>query len=271
MGCGRGITCWGRLRNWQKTSVCPRLRGRWINSWPGDAGDCRSLRAEYAEPFGHATGLPRKPEGRPVANPRTEPACVGESLPVPARASPTPPLRRDLTHVTPESIMPPSSHRIIRLADDNSCPIPAEPTHYHTCRTWPEGKPFACADFHRLPDAGVNGETGQRIPPSRMGGRTEPRVRRAPSPDDEKPAPAPARKSPPAAPNHTPSPAATPGPDGERWCGCGAPLPKRRRCCDDCRRQRREETMSRRRTRKRLATLRCRATATLSEARRPTR
>ncbi len=52
---------------------------------------------------------------------------------------------------------------------------------YHTCVGWPDGpdaKDFDCADFHRLPNVGVNGQTGQGIPPSRMGGRTDPRARR---------------------------------------------------------------------------------------------
>jgi hypothetical protein len=50
----------------------------------------------------------------------------------------------------------------------------------------------------------------------------------------------------------TPSPAATPGPNGERLCGCGARLPKRKRCCDQCRQRRRQETLCRRRVRKPL-------------------
>jgi len=43
------------------------------------------------------------------------------------------------------------------------------------CNAWPANKPFCCADHFPLPDVGVDGQTGQRFPPSRMGGRTEPR------------------------------------------------------------------------------------------------
>jgi hypothetical protein len=128
--------------------------------------------------------------------------------------------------------------------------------YYHTCRTWPENRPFACADFYRLPDV-LPGTTGQRVPSSRMGGRTEPRVRReSTAEDDQEPAhastPAPARKRPkPKDSNRIPSPAATPGQEGERLCTCGATLPKRRRCCDNCRQTRREETASRHNVQKR--------------------
>lgn len=41
---------------------------------------------------------------------------------------------------------------------------------YHGYAAWPAGKPFTCADFLRLPDAGINGATGQAFPPSRMQG-----------------------------------------------------------------------------------------------------
>jgi hypothetical protein len=126
--------------------------------------------------------------------------------------------------------------------------------YYHTCRTWPASKPFACTDFHKLPDV-LPGTTGQKIPASRMNGRTEPRTRRETTPDHQEPAPAsapaPARKPRPTIPNHTPSPAATPGPDGARFCICGVKLAKRRRCCDECRRKRRLETMSRHNDQKR--------------------
>jgi hypothetical protein len=129
---------------------------------------------------------------------------------------------------------------------------------YHACRGWPENQPFACGDFYRLPEG--PGTTGQEVPASRMNGRTEPRARREPTPDHQEPAlasaPAPASEpTEPITPKRRPSPAATPGPDGERLCGCGKVLPKRRRCCDDCRRQRREQTLSgcRRRKRSRVA------------------
>jgi hypothetical protein len=48
---------------------------------------------------------------------------------------------------------------------------------YHGCnarRADPDGR---CGDCLRLPDVGLNGATGQEIPPSRMGSREEPRVR----------------------------------------------------------------------------------------------
>jgi hypothetical protein len=44
---------------------------------------------------------------------------------------------KDLTNAIPEFIMPKSSQRSIRLADDSSCPIPAEPTHPE--QAWAQG------------------------------------------------------------------------------------------------------------------------------------
>jgi hypothetical protein len=46
---------------------------------------------------------------------------------------------------------------------------------YATCQGW-LAQAIACADYRRLPDVGIDGKIGQRIPASRMGGRTEPRV-----------------------------------------------------------------------------------------------
>jgi len=133
------------------------------------------------------------------------------------------------------------------------------------CNAWPASKDFACLDFLRLPDVGVNGQTGQEIPPSRMGGRREPRIRSAASTptrvqvQPKNPPIPPAINAPPRDPStgqpqkqtRQQSPAANPGPCGERLCGCGAPLRKRQRCCEICRLRRREETIRRRRSRER--------------------
>lgn len=45
-----------------------------------------------------------------------------------------------------------------------------------------------CRDARRLPDVGLNGQTGQEIPPSRMNGRNEPRLIENPRPKEERPA-----------------------------------------------------------------------------------
>lgn len=47
------------------------------------------------------------------------------------------------------------------------------------CDAWPADRPFRCADYYPLPPVGINGETGQHFPPSRMKGRKEPRERKA--------------------------------------------------------------------------------------------
>ncbi len=135
------------------------------------------------------------------------------------------------------------------------------------CNAWLASKAFNCADFLRLPDV-MPGTSGQVFPASRMGGRKEPRIRsvagtvvRAPVQPENPPAdlraraepePEPIEQDPPKTDRlpkqpRRQSPAATPGPDGERLCGCGALLRKRQRCCGDCRLKRREETMNRRR------------------------
>ncbi len=167
---------------------------------------------------------------------------------------------------------------------------------YHGCNARPENPSSRCADYFPLPTVGVNGQTGQEIPPSRMGGRKDPRVRSAtggPTPAPAHTASPPAHRRTPAKPEPTPEPVeqdpadsrqpAAPGPDsetppaidtppsdrpaaqptrkthqpypvalrglaGERSCGCGAVLPKRKRCCERCRLQRREATMHRRRS-----------------------
>jgi len=115
---------------------------------------------------------------------------------------------------------------------------------YQGCKGRPSSQAGRCGDWLRLPDV-MPGTTGQRIPPSR--GRTEPRVRRALTPDHQEPtlasAPAPDRKRPkPKDLNRAPSPAAGYGPDGKRLCECGATLPKGKRLCDTCRTKNRRQT-----------------------------
>ncbi len=55
------------------------------------------------------------------------------------------------------------------------------------CNAWPAGKPFRCGDFYPLPPVGINGETGQHFPPSRMQGRKEPRELSGPDGSQGKP------------------------------------------------------------------------------------
>jgi len=120
---------------------------------------------------------------------------------------------------------------------------------YHGCHATPEDSNSHCADYFPLPAVGVNGTTGQEIPPSRMGSRAEPRVRSSSS--------APVRaqvqpENPPASrqaqtKTHREYPAANCGLAGERLCQCGARLPKRKKCCETCRERRRAETLHGRR------------------------
>jgi len=130
---------------------------------------------------------------------------------------------------------------------------------YHGCNATPENPDAYCPDYLRLPDVGVNGKTGQEFPPSRMGDRKEPRIRSAagaPVRVQVQPKNPPPRCQAPAEPEpieqtRQQSPAASPGPDGERLCGCGTVLKKRERCCGACRLSRRQKTMRRRRIGKR--------------------
>jgi hypothetical protein len=138
---------------------------------------------------------------------------------------------------------------------------------YGGCNAWPAGKPFACADYHQLPDV-LPGTTGQMFPPSRMKGRKEPRARSGPAtpgkpaPIAEKDEEAESGSEGPAptitqaahveaqgeqSPKQTrrPSPVACHGLNGEHLCECGAVLPKRKRCCDACRLKRRDEAIRR--------------------------
>jgi hypothetical protein len=138
---------------------------------------------------------------------------------------------------------------------------------YHGCHAHPENPDSRCADYFPLPDVGVNGDTGQEIPPSKMGGRKEPRVRlpnrqggQAPRQTAQPPAhrarqtrPEPIEQAP-VENGRRQSPAAIPGSDGQRFCTCGAILRKRERCCGACRLQRRQETMQRRRSGKQPCT-----------------
>jgi hypothetical protein len=107
---------------------------------------------------------------------------------------------------------------------------------YAGCNGRPASPPTCCRDYLRLPDVKA-GTTGQTFPPSRMGGRRDPRLYRETAADDRgsapatAPAPAPARKQ---RPRHT----------GPRLCGCGATLPKGKRLCDACRAQKRRQAKS---------------------------
>ena len=130
---------------------------------------------------------------------------------------------------------------------------------YHTCDGWPVSKSMKtsdgklrCHDFLTLPTVGIDGETGQGLPPSRR--------RSVVSPASEPVEPQSAESNP--SPN--PSMPTSVKPQGEttrgngaaepsalstrgratRICGCGAPLSRGRRLCDSCR------TESRRRTRR---------------------
>jgi hypothetical protein len=103
---------------------------------------------------------------------------------------------------------------------------------YHGCHAHPENPDTRSLDYLRLPDV-KPGTCGQTFPPSRMQGRTEPRIRLGagvPVQVDVQP------KNPPA------SRLASSAQLQARLCGCGAILPKGRRLCDTCRTQSRRQT-----------------------------
>jgi len=112
---------------------------------------------------------------------------------------------------------------------------------YHTCAGWPASQEFGCGDFRRLPDVGVGGKTGQQVPPSRMGGRTQPRVRRDFTLKETAAAQVRAQR-----PDRRPGPRPVYGDDGVRRCVCGLAIPERKRCCNACREVRRQASLQRR-------------------------
>jgi hypothetical protein len=127
---------------------------------------------------------------------------------------------------------------------DERCADCAE--FYDGCPARREDPDTFCPDYLRLPDV-PPGATGQVFQVSKLQGR---------QPRPPRPGPT-ARVQVEAQPENPPvgrlpeqtrrqSPAATPGPDGERLCGCGALLRKRERCCAACRTERRKATMRRR-------------------------
>jgi len=109
---------------------------------------------------------------------------------------------------------------------------------YHACIGWPAEHPWACADFHRLPDVGAGGRTGQKIPPSRMGGRILPRARPDTAVKVEQPAKPRERRA-----DANPGPRPVYDADGNRRCACGQIIPDKKRCCNACREVRRQRTL----------------------------
>ena len=128
------------------------------------------------------------------------------------------------------------------------------------CNAMPANPNARCLDYLRLPDVGVDGQTGQEIPPSRMGGRKEPRITLSAKTINDPPADPAANKAKARTiasinpqPERQPSPAGNPGPDGDRRCSCGAILRKRQRCCANCRAKRRKDSKLRYRNREQSA------------------
>jgi len=141
------------------------------------------------------------------------------------------------------------------------------------CNARPAQPRIYCLDYFPLPPVGVNGKTGQEFPPSRMGGRKEPRLRmrnsapveareQAENPPARKQTqakPEPIEQDPPESGDQVPkqtrqqSPAGKPGLDGKRrcGCGCGTVLKKRERCCAACRLQGRKNALERYRSQNR--------------------
>jgi hypothetical protein len=111
-------------------------------------------------------------------------------------------------------------------------------TFYDGCAAWRASRDFACGDFNRLPDVGIDGAIGQEFPPSRRRTTAQQPIEQD-LPNSIQPT--------------TPEPAPTTTPTGQstetdspkaRICGCGADLTKGKRLCDACR------TESRRRTKR---------------------
>jgi hypothetical protein len=138
---------------------------------------------------------------------------------------------------------------------------------YEGCAAWPKSRAFACADYYPLPTVGMNGQTGQQWPASRMGSRKQPRTRTGPATTGAQSGHAvTSARQPTAKREHAmnqgqpqsngsnsarrQSPMGNHGPNGERLCGCGATLKKRQRCCEDCRLRRRQEAVRRWKNRK---------------------
>jgi len=99
---------------------------------------------------------------------------------------------------------------------------------YDGCPAWPARKRFACPIYDALPDV-MPGTWGQKFP------ATTRKLAAAPVDDEsqgETQDRLPERKDPPRAQI-----------DGDRRCGCGAPLSKGKRFCDQCRIQNRRKTM----------------------------
>lgn len=125
-------------------------------------------------------------------------------------------------------------------------PNPTEPSCYdctelyHGCTGRPPdpNRKTKCRDRLPLPTVGLNGQTGQAFPESRMNGRKEPRLVTYEKEPTAKESPQPNL---PTTQRQT-SPAAQYNPSGDRICACGAPLKKRHRCCDKCRTIRRTRT-----------------------------
>ncbi len=128
------------------------------------------------------------------------------------------------------------------FAVDENCYDCAE--FYYGCNATPENPNARCLDYLRLPNVGVHGKTGQDFPPSRMGGRKEPRIRAKDKPEPVRVALDGARSS---TCQRQASPVATKTLDGKRLCGCEAVLGKGERCCKDCRLQRRHDSLHQRR------------------------
>ncbi len=117
------------------------------------------------------------------------------------------------------------------FAVDEDCYDCAE--FYHGCNGCPASTPARCRDRLRLPDV-MPGACGQTFPPSRMGGRREPRLCRESAEKKPEPEPAPS-----IAPARKPRPHHT----GPRLCECGVTLPKGKRLCDACRANNHRKTM----------------------------
>jgi hypothetical protein len=111
---------------------------------------------------------------------------------------------------------------------------------YVGCEARPEDNQVRCLDYLRLPDVGVDGQTGQVFPPSRMQGRKKPRLVQRQDVS---------RKDAPKQLRRRTSPVSITAGKRQRVCACGAVLGRRQRYCPDCRAKRRAETLSRRRRR----------------------
>jgi hypothetical protein len=115
---------------------------------------------------------------------------------------------------------------------------------YDGCPAWRASRDFACRDFNRLPDVGIDGKLGQEFPPSRR--RTNAGPEPAPEPIEQQPVESsqgPALEQDQASLTAIDTPQMDWPTRRPRICDCGAELPKGKRLCETYRTENRRRTL----------------------------